>query len=62
MPKKKTSLAKELTVILSIKAVVILLIWWLFFSHSASEHINNNKVFVDHILTTQKDTTHDSIT
>ncbi len=59
--KTTNSLAKELTIILSIKAVVLLLIWFLFFSHPASQHINTNKVFVDHLLTTKKDSNNDSI-
>lgn len=59
---KKRSLLKELIVVLTIKLLFLSLIWYFCFSHLAADHINTNQAYVDHLLTTQKDKTHDSST
>lgn len=52
---KKFALTKELIIILIVKGILLTLLWWFCFSHPVAEKINNNTVFVDHLLTTHKD-------
>lgn len=47
---KKNILWKDITKVLIIKGILFFILWLVFFSHPASDHINNNKVFVDHLL------------
>ena len=50
--KKRPLLWKDLTVALLVKGIFFFLIWFFFFSHPASEHINTNQAYVAHLLST----------
>lgn len=48
--KKRPILWKDITLALIVKGIFFFLIWILFFSHPASERINTNQAYVDHLL------------
>jgi hypothetical protein len=53
--KKRPLLWKDITIALVIKGIFFFLIWFLFFAHPASEHINTNQAYVDHLLSTKQE-------
>jgi len=46
----KPVLWKDITIVLIIKGILFVLLWTIFFSHPAAEHINTNQAYVDHLL------------
>lgn len=53
--KRDPILWKDITVALIIKGIFFFVIWLLFFSHPAAEHINTNQMYVDHLLSNSKE-------
>ena len=52
---KKYVLWKDITLILIIKGILFFILWFIFFSHPNSQHINTNQAYVNHLLNETKE-------
>lgn len=52
---RKNRLWLDLTFVLIIKATLFFFLWLMFFAHPAAEYINTNQIYVDHLLSTSKE-------